>query len=557
MLLSEEDAFKVLSTDDFEVFLKKMPLNICNSYQFHLNSKNVPKILRDSPYALHITAYYGSMQCLNYMLAHGIDLTKQDALYRDVSHFAVTGSHLFAIKVLADKGVDFSKSIILAAGIGDLDVFKFLLNGLKVDPTVRDSFGSTILHGSAIGGSQILIDYIIKLNKININTQDNQGNTPLHIAVNHGNIYMIQSLLKIEGIKLSIKNSFGQMPLHIAASKNNVEIISLLVSKMYSDSELQRAPSWDFMTLDLYRIDSIEEIGTPKDDSEEELQMKKLESPEALINAKDNNGDTPLLIAIKNGYIDIVSYLLRMQCTDTKVQNNEGMNALHISVSNSFKDIVNLILEQDIYPSVNQKDKKGKTPLIYACDIDDKGEIAGLLLNIANLDPKLADNEGKTALHHAAQSGNVFIFESLLRILSENDRKTVLSKLDREGKTPIHRLLLCQDIEKIREFVERTTASFDVKDSYGRYLPNICLIEKKPEILEILAKSGKVDVNLPDQRGWCPLHHAVKENDVECVKALLCAPNINVNAKTGRGMTPLCLANSDEIRNLLKERNAE
>lgn len=552
MLLNEEEAFKIVSQDEFEIFVKKIPKAAYNTFQFKHITQKLPKILHDSPFLLHVAAFYGSMQCLNYMLSHDVDITKQDNLYRDVSHFAVTGGHIYAIKVLADKKVDFSRSLILAAGLGDLDVFKFLLNQLKISPTVTDSFGSTILHGSSIGGTQSVIDYIISLKKVDINTQDNQGNTPLHIAVSHGNIYMIQTLLKIPGIKLNIKNSNGQTPLHIAATKNTSEIISMLVSKIYSDSELQRAPSWDFMTLDLYRIDSIEEINCPHEESDEEQQN----SLESIINSTDNEGNTAYLLAVQNGYKDVVSYFLRIQCNDERAVNQEGMNALHISVSNSNKKIVNLILEQDSYPSVNQKDKKGKTPLIYSCELNDGGEIASLLFNVPTLDPKITDNEGKTALHIACEAGNVFVFESLLRILSPNVKNQALTKLDRNGKTPIHRLLLCKDISKFKDFVERMSINFDYKDSLGKYAIFQCINDNKPEYLKIIAESGKCNINITDQRGWTPLHHAVKAGNLECVKSLLCSKDLNLNAKSDRGMTPLCLANDDAIRKILHEKGA-
>jgi uncharacterized protein len=90
-----------------------------------------------------------------------------------------------------------------------------------------------------------------------------------------------------------------------------------------------------------------------------------------------------------------------------------------------------------------------------------------------------------------------------------------------------------------------------------------------------MAKSGMVDVNTKDKHGWTALmhaayadnfgrtvlQHAAARNNLEAIKELLIAPNIDVNTKDNLGRTALmhaaAVSNLEAIKELLKAPNID
>eukprot|EP00616_Rhizochromulina_sp_CCMP1243_P009848 CAMPEP_0118965528 /NCGR_PEP_ID=MMETSP1173-20130426/3080_1 /TAXON_ID=1034831 /ORGANISM="Rhizochromulina marina cf, Strain CCMP1243" /LENGTH=213 /DNA_ID=CAMNT_0006914171 /DNA_START=38 /DNA_END=676 /DNA_ORIENTATION=+ len=86
------------------------------------------------------------------------------------------------------------------------------------------------------------------------------------------------------------------------------------------------------------------------------------------------------------------------------------------------------------------------------------------------------------------------------------------------------------------------------------------VVSNLPWCIEELYMQG-APCNHPNELGYTPLHIAVSRNHFLCVKVLLnMAMDIDVNAKTHKGFTPLYLAivcKSDMSRKLLEEAGAE
>ena len=84
-----------------------------------------------------------------------------------------------------------------------------------------------------------------------------------------------------------------------------------------------------------------------------------------ILNDLDNEGHTPLHIAINKDKINIVILLLNQQYININMQNIWGDTPLHIAVHIYQKDIIKLLLnDKDI--DVNRQNTFGLTPLYYA-----------------------------------------------------------------------------------------------------------------------------------------------------------------------------------------------
>jgi len=120
-----------------------------------------------------------------------------------------------------------------------------------------------------------------------------------------------------------------------------------------------------------------------------------------LINAKCNEGNTPLMYAVFRGNLKIIKKLLEFQ-VNIYDANMNGDTLMHTCVKS---DQVNVLvyLKQKLKLSVNSTDKKGSTPLHHACFLGSEHCINVLLSWIDDVNVK--NDEGNTPLHFLVFSG--------------------------------------------------------------------------------------------------------------------------------------------------------
>lgn len=118
--------------------------------------------------------------------------------------------------------------------------------------------------------------------------------------------------------------------------------------------------------------------------------------------------DTLLTLATKHDNREIAKSLL---CSNASLSctNCCGRTPIFTARITLFKHF----MENHAQPEVNVQDKLGQSPLIVAA-IQKKPKKLGSLLDWG-ADPRLVDNNGFTALHHAFQLGHASIFERLLK----------------------------------------------------------------------------------------------------------------------------------------------
>ena len=173
--MDEQYIFNCLKDDNIDEFVKIFPNQINSNFRFSTEISQFSSLFLDSPSLISVAAFYGSLQILNHFIEQKIDLNMKDNLNRGIENFAVAGAHLFAIKILFDNGIDFKYTLHFASGMGDLEVLKFLIEKLNIDPTIIDSYGSTILHSSIMSGDIDIIKYCFSLKRLSINSTDNNG----------------------------------------------------------------------------------------------------------------------------------------------------------------------------------------------------------------------------------------------------------------------------------------------------------------------------------------------------------------------------------------------
>ena len=135
-------------------------------------------------------------------------------------------------------------------------------------------------------------------------------------------------------------------------------------------------------------------------------------SPHVLhIDQKDSDGNTPLMIASDGGFEEIVNILLDAGADRHQVNNNDE-NALMIACKNGYLDVVRELLKEESENelSLNRSDKNGHSALALAVMNKHDNVVNYIVDNFSNL---LSDS----VISDASQIARENDFQNLMEIL--------------------------------------------------------------------------------------------------------------------------------------------
>uniref|UniRef100_I1QE53 Uncharacterized protein n=1 Tax=Oryza glaberrima TaxID=4538 RepID=I1QE53_ORYGL len=152
---------------------------------------------------------------------------------------------------------------------------------------------------------------------------DSSGRTPLHFAVIYGRLDTVKLFLGGDAASprlTSISDSDGSYPVHAAAMFGRTKIIDELVKKCPNYYELVDDKGRNLLHIAV--------------ESEQEMVVRHICGNDMfamLLNATDYDGNTPLHLAVKQGYPRIFGLLLGTRGVDMCIMNKDGHTARDIS----------------------------------------------------------------------------------------------------------------------------------------------------------------------------------------------------------------------------------
>lgn len=197
------------------------------------------------------------------------------------------------------------------------------------------------------------------LDKADVNAPNASGTTPLLLAVQKQDESMVELLLDIPNIEVNQTNLQSYTPLHYASAGYSTEIITLLLDK---GADLFSKTDKGYMPIHIACQKGSSEV------LEHLIKECPTERKEEMLEAKDNSGNTPLLLAKESMTRANFNLLQTTYKCDTTAKNINGDTVLHKFARNDDGMLTAKLLENEQYLAmINEGNSTKDTPLHVAC----------------------------------------------------------------------------------------------------------------------------------------------------------------------------------------------
>jgi ankyrin repeat protein len=397
------------------------------------------------------------------------------------------------------------------------------------------------LQTGILMGHPSIICLLLGRTDVDINSAFANGITPLCLAIEYGKREQeaIVLLLLDRGADISMRCSDsrgGLTPLSHAAAKGfNNAVLRILIEKG-ADIESRDKQGRTPLLHAVQRLDF------------NETMINLLLDEGANIESSDSTGRTPLLWALHLGvsWIKIVCLLIK-RGANTESRDPHGKTTLLLLLEiltqtvlmRTYKSEFQLaestvlsLLDKGV--DIGVADNQGRTPLSWAAETGNTQIISYLLEKGADIN--FTDNDGRTPLLHAIHGGFARVVDLLLEKGADPDSR------DNAGKTAlIHATQsgLCDVVD----LLWKNGASIDLSDSDGRTPLSWAVEHGHEETVGLLLEKG-ADTNSRDNAGrtslsWavCPAGGAPNKRIVR----FLLDKGASINVRDNLGRTPLTM----------------
>jgi len=360
------------------------------------------------------------------------------------------------------------------------------------DPCLVDKDGSNVMHHAARSGKSDCIRVLALNNQVKlqlnllVKSPNKLGLTPLLIAVREGHRESYEALLKVGATSDEVDTITGCNVMHFAAQGGHEALVSYLAAS--------------------------------------KATMK-------LVNSKNYNGVTPLMLASERGHQRICTELVEaadkagkankagildemLQATD-----NDGRNAVHYAADSGRSEIISDFgLRQKVENLINAPSKTGETPLMLAAAKGHEKACAAFVeeyTKARRLDELLLakNHSGINAMHFAAWNGKA---EIIRYFAACGGKIRLIDSTSKSGQTPLM-LAAAQGHQEACRMLLHVGADLHTIDLKGRNALHYAAAQGHQEACQVLLKGG-ADLQTLDLNGRNALHLAARNGQSVIVK---------------------------------------
>ncbi|XP_068429646.1 poly [ADP-ribose] polymerase tankyrase-1-like isoform X2 [Clinocottus analis] len=522
---------------------------------------------------LHFAAGFGRRDVVDHLLQTGANVHARDDGGLIPLHNACSFGHSEVVSLLLCQGADpnardnWNYTPLHEAAIkGKIDVCIVLLQH-GADPNIRNTDGKSaldlaepsakavvtgeykkdeLLEAARSGNEEKLMALLTPLN-VNCHASDGRKSTPLHLAAGYNRVRIVQLLLQ-HGADVHAKDKGGLVPLHNACSYGHYEVTELLLKHgacvnamdLWQFTPLHEAASKNRVEVCSLLLSHGADPTLLNCHSKSSVDMAP--TPELKERLAYEFKGHSLLQAAREADMAKAKKTLAMEIINFKHPHTHE-TALHCAVASPHpkrKQVTELLLRKGA--SVNEKNKDFMTPLHVAAERAHNDIMEVLQKHGAKVNA--VDTLGQTALHRAAMAGHLQTCRLLLGYGAD------ASLLSLQGFTAAQ-----MGNEAVQQILNENVP---VRNSDVDY--RLLEAAKAGDLDTVKSLCTAQNVNCRDLEGRhsTPLHFAAGYNRVAVVEYLL-HHGADVHAKDKGGLVPLhnaCSYGHYEVAELLVRHGA-
>lgn len=426
--------------------------------------------------ALHMAAESGNSDSIQELLNNHANPFLKNNDNKTALDIAKRNKDKTSQKILEDC-MQIYNDLFLAVKDGNVNRASELLSSKMINLNFKNEKGDTLLNAAIKNGHLEIVNLLLD-NNVNPNQTDSSSFTPLYLAIKLNNPDIMQKILTATGFDINAANQ-----LHLAASRGDSEVISEML-KHGANPNIKITNNEDtplYIAVHFRKIDVIKTL---------------LSHPNVDPNLKRADGYTPLLTAAYNGDIEILKILLTNDRVDrnvVRVQSNSS--ALMLAAYRGHANIVaELIKDKDV--DLKILNTNGETALHLAVS---KGhlEVVNLLLK-NGMDPSLKNKNGKSAFDLASENQH----EDILDIL-KNHMPSSTSQIDTTHAE------LASTLQYAAQFLKAYEFTSDDEDEQAPLMQGTSDIQDHKDHVDELKSTHeeqKVDTHSSHEKHFSTLH---------------------------------------------------
>ncbi|KAM4719674.1 poly [ADP-ribose] polymerase tankyrase-1 isoform 1-T1 [Anableps anableps] len=472
---------------------------------------------------LHFAAGFGRKDVVDHLLQTGANVHARDDGGLIPLHNACSFGHSEVVSLLLCQGAESNARdnwnytpLHEAAIKGKIDVCIVLLQH-GADPNIRNTDGKSaldlaepsakavltgeykkdeLLEAARSGNEEKLMALLTPLN-VNCHASDGRKSTPLHLAAGYNRVRIVQLLLQ-HGADVHAKDKGGLVPLHNACSYGHYEVTELLLKH---GACVNAMDLWQFTPL------------------HEAASKNRVEVCSLLLS---HGADPTLLNCHSKSSVDMAPTPELKERLTYEFKGHSLLQAAREADMTKAKKTLALEIINFKHPHTHET----ALHCAVASPHPKRKQVTELLLRKgANVNEK--NKDFMTPLHVAAERAH----NDIMEVLQKHGAK--VNALDTLGQTALHRAALAGHLQTCRLLLgygaDATLVSLQgfTAAQMGNEAVQQILNENVP------VRNSDVDYRLLE---------AAKAGDLDTVKSLCTAPNVNCRDLEGRHSTPLHFA---------------